>query len=239
MRNILVLTLTFAFSLSLTAQNWWKDRIRGEGPTVTKTLNVDKFDGVGLTFSGDVYLRQGNTQSVKVEGQENIINNIVTDVQDGYWKIKFDRPVRNHDPIKVYITVPTLRKAAISGSGDLKSDGGFTNLSNLELGISGSGNIDFDAEAESIIAKISGSGDIDLEGKADEAEVRISGSGDIQAYGLKAQNCEVRISGSGNCQITAEERLDVRVSGSGDVYYKGRPRINSKVSGSGDLISRS
>ena len=226
-------------SLSVIAQNWWKDGIRGEGPTVTKTMQLDKFHAVSLGFSGNVYLKQGNTQSVEVEGEQNIIDNIKTSVRDGLWKINFDRPVRKHEPVNIYITIPKITKAHLSGSGDLVSKGTFTGLEDLELSISGSGDIKFAAEAGAISARISGSGDIDLSGQAKMVNLKVSGSGDIEAYDLKAQDCSVQISGSGNCQITAEEMLEVRVSGSGDVYYKGRPRINSKISGSGDLVSRS
>ena len=58
------------------AQNWWKNAIRGEGDVVKQDLNLDEFDGITLAFSGDVYLTQGETQSVTVEAQQNIIDNI-------------------------------------------------------------------------------------------------------------------------------------------------------------------
>ena len=239
MKKLLVLSLTMFLCLSISAQNWWKDGIRGEGPTVTKTLNISPFHAVSLGFSGNVYLKQGSTQSVEVEGQQNIINNIKTGVRDGLWKINFDRPVRKHEPVNIYITIPKVTKAHLSGSGDLVSKGSFTGLDELALSISGSGDIRFEAEASAISARISGSGDIDLSGKAAKVQLKVSGSGDIEAYDLQARDCNIQISGSGNCQITAEEMLEVKVSGSGDVYYKGRPRIHSKISGSGDLISRS
>ena len=79
--GLLVLVSLF-LSTEIQAQNWWKSGIKGEGPVVTRDLNVGKFTGVSLGFSGDVYLTQGSSQSVKVEGQANIIDNI---------KINFNR----------------------------------------------------------------------------------------------------------------------------------------------------
>lgn len=234
----LVLILATVFNAPLSAQNWWKNGMRGEGPKVTKTLNLDNFNAVGLSLSADVYLKQGNSQQVTIEGQENIINNIVTDVSGNYWKIKFDRPVRNHDGIKIYITIPTLTKAYISGSGGIFGQTKFTGLNELYLGISGSGDLELDFDASSTESKISGSGDMKLGGSTNDLAITISGSGDISAYDLSAQSCNIRISGSGGAKVDVQENLEVRVSGSGDVYYEGRPRLSSKISGSGDVTSK-
>lgn len=223
-------------STSSFAQNWWKDAIQGEGPVVTRDLQVDDFEGLTLAFSGDVYLKQGSARSVRVEAQENIIDNIVTEVNDRHWKIRFDRPVRNSKGVKVYITLPELREAYVSGSGNIVSEGAFTGLEEVRLGVSGSGDIDLGIEAKGLVAsRISGSGTIRLDGRAGAIEVGISGSGDVEAYGLEASQGQVQISGSGDAEVNVIEELEIRISGSGDVTYKGSPRMRSKVSGSGDV----
>jgi len=235
-RKIFVLTLAFAAAVAtVTAQNWGWNGIKGEGPKVTKTLEVSSFDGFTMAISGNVYLRQGNTQSVKIEAQQNIIDNIVTDVTDNHWKIKFDQNVRNHEGIKIYITIPNLTKAYVSGSGDIIGETKFTGLNNLVTGISGSGDVKLDVEAQTIEGKISGSGNVRLAGSAKSITIGISGSGDFYADGLRSESGTIKISGSGDATVDASESLSVQVSGSGDVKYKGRPRLSAKVSGSGDV----
>ncbi len=233
--KLLFLALTLFTISSLNAQNWWKNSVKGEGPIVKKTINLDNFTGFSLSNSGNVYLRKGNTQSVEVETHQNLIDILNTEIKDNNWKIKFEKNVRNLKTFNVYITIPTLTKAYISGSGDIKSENKFSGLGELMVGISGSGDINLDIDAQKVFTKISGSGDIDLKGSAKDLEVKISGSGDIKAYNLNAENCKVSISGSGNVGVNASEELYVRTSGSGDVYYTGRPRVNSKTSGSGDV----
>ncbi len=235
-RKIFVLALAFAaFAITATAQNWGWNGIKGEGPKVTKTLEVSSFDGFTMAISGNVYLKQGSKQSVTIEAQQNIIDNIVTDVSEKHWKIKFQENVRDHDGIKIYITIPTLTKAYVSGSGDIISETKFTGLNNLVTGISGSGNVRLDVEAQSIDGKISGSGNVRLAGSAKSITIGISGSGDFYADGLRSENGTIKISGSGDATVDASEALSVQVSGSGDVKYKGRPRLSAKVSGSGDV----
>lgn len=237
-KNILLTLIALAiFVPAIQAQNWWKNGMKGEGPTVTKTLNVSSFDAVKLMFSGDVYLKQGSSQSVTVEGQQNIIDNIETAVSNNLWKIKFDKPVRDYKDLKIYITVPTLTAATVSGSGDIYGESKFNNLGGLLLGISGSGNIQMDFDAKDVKSQISGSGDMRLAGKANALEIKVSGSGDINAARLQTEKCSVKISGSGDAKVDVQEALMVSISGSGDVYYKGRPRIQTKISGSGDINS--
>lgn len=238
--------LQFVFILTLfvatqgLAQSWgWGSGISGEGPVVEKELKVDAFDAIKLSVSGNVYLKQGSTQKVVVKAQQNIIDNLVTDVNDGEWKIKFDKNVRNYKELKFYITIPTLTHAKVSGSGSIVGENTFSGLGDLYVGISGSGSIKMSLNAKSLESKISGSGNIQVEGSATNLSVHISGSGDVDGENLVAENTKIKISGSGDCSVHAKENLEVRISGSGDVYYKGRPRVSSKISGSGDLESRS
>lgn len=233
----IMLAISLFAATNALAQKWGAG-IKGEGPTVTKELNVSGFHGISLAFSGDVYLRQGSSYSVKAEGQANIIDNIKTEVSSGIWRIKFDRNVRNHQGLKIYITMPELTQAKISGSGSIITEGMFKNVDNLTLGISGSGNVKVEVDANNIESRISGSGDISVAGVTVAHTISISGSGDIHAYDLKSTKCTVRISGSGNCHVEVLENLDVSISGSGDVIYEGRPRLKSKASGSGSVESR-
>jgi hypothetical protein len=236
----ITLTLLLLTSLSLSAQNWWgwSNGVQGKGPIVRKTLDISSFEGFSLTFSGNVYVRQGSEQKVEVESHENLIGLLSKQVEDKYWKIRFTENVGRYDKFNVYITVPTLNAVRLSGSGDIKGETAFKNLGKLALGISGSGNLNFDFEATEVEARISGSGDMNLKGNAKSINLGISGSGDISALDVQVEAAMIQISGSGDASIHSTENLEVRISGSGDVYYKGRPRMSSKVSGSGDVVSR-
>ncbi len=241
MKNLRIYSTLFIlqlFCISAFAQSWWGNGIKGEGPIVEQTLDVSDFTGVSLAISGEVILKQGNQTSVVVKGQQNIIDNIETDVFGQTWKIRFDKNVRNHKNVVIYITMPTLTEAYVSGSGKMESKGAFSNLKDLDIAVSGSGKLSLDVDANAIESAISGSGDIHLAGNSHEMEVQISGSGELEGFNMNTKNCDIRISGSGECEVSVSDNLEVRVSGSGDVFYKGDPRVRSKISGSGDVVSR-
>lgn len=206
-----------------------------EGPAVSETLDLSGFDGVVLRISADVEVTQGPVFSVRAEGKANVIDELELDVRNGVWDIEFDDCVRDQGQLKIFITMPDVRMLKVSGSGSIISTNQLQ-TADVELEISGSGELDVALQSDDVTARISGSGDMRLEGLADELDIRISGSGEIFAFGLPVREANVEISGSGDAEVTANERLRVRISGSGDVFYKGSPTLDVLVSGSGDVI---
>lgn len=232
---ILILLAVLCFSINLQAQRWWGRGIDGEGPRVERDLNLRDFEGVKMAMNADVYITPGNKQSVRISAQANIIDLIETDVNDGVWKIRSSENIDDVMPIKVYITIPRLTYAAVSGSGGIYGEGTFTAGNYMKVAVSGSGNLELNVNADQIEASVSGSGDIELGGSCNEFNIGVSGSGDVDADDLVTQNCDVRISGSGEAKVNASDNLKVSVSGSGDVFYRGDPNLTSRISGSGDL----
>ena len=222
------------FSVLSFAQNWGNG-VKGKGEIVSKELNLAKFTGVELSTSGDVILTKGATQKVRVEAQQNIIDLLNTEISKGIWDIEFTKNVSNYKSLKIYITIPTLTKVGISGSGNISTTNAFKNADDLFVFVSGSGNLDLDVSAKSTKTKLSGSGNIMLKGASDYQEIKISGSGNIKAYDFEVEEADVTISGSGECRVHVTQKLNARISGSGDITYRGDPSIRANVTGSGDV----
>lgn len=235
-RNLLIYVMAFSL-LFLSAchdDDIWG--IRGEGPVVAETRNIADFDQIDLAVDGEVILKQGPTQEVEIEAQENILDILETKVRKGKLEIGFGHhQVRRYKEIKIYITVPEVTYLKVSGSGKIIGDTDFES-EDVSLVISGSGSIDFGAlNATRIDSDISGSGDLYLNGSCAEHLSTISGSGKIRAYELLSAETNIRISGSGNAEISVSDYLKAKVSGSGKVRYKGNPTVDVDISGSGKV----
>ena len=240
-KNILLPFATMFILLTMSSCYFdgnYKNRIEGNGPIVSEILDIRDFDSFNIQNSANVVLKQGNKFHVEIEAQRNIINNLNTEVTGNIWKIRNNRPVWKSQKMTIYITMPEFKTIRISGSGDVSTVGDFDNLGDLELRISGSGDMDLDIDADDIYGRIGGSGSIRLSGKADKLDFRVTGSGDIYAMDLQARSAEASISGSGSIRVDVKERLDATVSGSGNIFYHGNPHINTRVSGSGNIQSR-
>ena len=200
---------------------------------------VGKFTEIALRISADVILVQGESHTVKIEASIRDIAAIETKVSGGTLTIKTDNWNHNFSKVTIYVTMQEVEGLKISGSGDITAKSAI-NTTDLELGVSGSGNIRLEKlMVGDLECRISGSGDIKLGGKGrnETCEIQISGSGNFSGYDIEFSDVEVRISGSGEAKVNASKQLQARVSGSGDVYYKGNPRIDAKISGSGKIKS--
>lgn len=209
--------------------------IKAEGPIVKEKINLDEFNSLHLMISGNVQIKQGDSQEVEIEAPQNIIDLLNRDVQGKSWKIKFEKNIRNAEKINLYITVKELHSATVSGSGSIEGLNNFTTNEESNFIISGSGNIDLSIESPEIKAVISGSGTIQLSGETQSVEAAISGSGDIEAYQLKSEEVKIAISGSGDGYFDVKEFLKASIVGSGSVFYKGNPKIEASITGSGKV----
>lgn len=214
------------------------DRITGEGPEVSKEINIPRIHGIVIKNSANVILRQGDDQKLEVKAQRNIIENIRTEVSNGILYVGSRRPVWKTKPIQMNLRLSDLNIVKISGSGKISMANTFTDVDDLEVNLSGSGNIDLSVEAREIYCNISGSGSINLEGKAREGEYVISGSGSIHATDLKLKKAYARVSGSGGIHLDVKDDLEARITGSGNIYYQGNPSIDKRITGSGNIRSK-
>ena len=211
-------------------------RVQGIGPVVSATRTVGTFTGVELRSDADVVVAQGDTPGVKVEAQQNILDVLKTDVHGETLRIEYDHVnVGGHEPIKIYITTPTLQSIDLSGSGSITSDATWKSET-FHADISGSGNLDARVStAADLRATISGSGGLKLSGDAANCTLNISGSGHVRAFDLSAQDVSVSISGSGSADVNAARGLSANISGSGSVHYRGTPAVKSHISGAGSI----
>ena len=209
--------------------------IKGNGDVLTETRNVQDFNGIDVSVSGDVHVTQGQTFKVIVRAEENLLPYLETEVQNGSLHIYFSHNVRDVDDLEVEITMPELKKVQVSSSSHLHTHGTF-NGNTLNLGMSGSGEIKLsDIDFQYINADVSGSGNIQLIGIGKELDANVSGSGTIDALQCPVETAEAHVSGSGTIKLKVSDALVAYVSGSGHVRYEGSPDVEKHISGSGSV----
>ena len=211
--------------------------VTGNGNIRTEKRSTGNFNAVKASSSIDIEIKSGDAYSVSVENDDNILQYVVTDVNDGTLNVHYkDGYSINNDHAKVYVTAPSLDKLSISGSGDIATTNVLKNSREIEMNVSGSGNIKGQVDAPSINVSVGGSGNVSLTGRAKDFKCALSGSGDINCGGLESENTTVKVSGSGNAHVFASMHLSATVSGSGDVYYRGNPSSPEiHTSGSGTV----
>ena len=223
--------LVFIITTALVISSCSKDK----SPIITQSFELETFNGVELSISGNVRIIEGQTQKVEITGREETVNEIKKTVNDGVWDIDLPNNYHNsYDELDIVISSDNIEKLILSGSGKITGE---HKLPLSTIIISGSGNIDAETETSLLTSTISGSGNIDIYGKVDELKHHISGSGNLNGFGLETTDAEINISGSGNSKIFVTSKLDVTISASGIVFYKGTPTITTNITGSGRVIN--
>jgi len=204
--------------------------------------HLSGFHAIEVSGSYDVYIEQGSSESVKVEAPADVMDHVVTEVEDGVLKVHNKHESgwnwggwNSHKKIAVYVSIKDINELSVSGSGDAYFKSGL-NANNLKIRVSGSGDVLGKVDVKTLDCSISGSGDMKLSGHAESQNVGVSGSGDYEAKGLATANTTVHVSGSGDAGVNVSTNLEASVSGSGDVSYTGGAHnvVKSK-SGSGDI----
>jgi hypothetical protein len=207
-----------------------------------ETRDVSGFTGISSGGSFKVHVTFGQKESLRIEGNEDILKEIETKVENGILKIGIKRNDNsfwgihngiNIGRVDIYITAIKLNSLSSSGSGSIEV-GGTVKSDNIQTAVSGSGNISLTIASDAYSASISGSGNITATGVTKTANIQVSGSGNFRGRDLKTDSSNIKVSGSGNVDIIADNSINAAVSGSGSIRYGGNAtKISTTKSGSG------
>ena len=229
------LSLLF-ITVSATSMAQWHT-VKGNNTDKTETREATNYTSLAVGGPMNVEVSYGSSNTIQLEGEDNVLPYIETEVKDNMLTIKVKQgySLQTHQPIKVHVSMTTIAEIAQSGSGNINGDGDFNNAGNTSVAVSGSGSLKLKfASFGSLSLRMSGSGNIVLKGKVnDETDIKKTGSGNANLEEITCNIATVQQSGSGNLTIHVEKALTAQLSGSGNVFYSGDATVASKVSGSG------
>ena len=235
-----------------------------DGIDFVEVREVGKFRALSSSLPCNVYFSQSAKQEVRIETTEEFASKVLTVVEDGTLKLKLEDGNYPKLILRIVISAPEIEGIAIRGSGNLIHEGLLQVDNNLNVSVSGSGDMQFgriscrdfyatttgsgnigitSLAAGSTSARVSGSGNISIPGPVTvdgSMELSVSGSGDIDIETVTASgNASFRTTGSGDiCLRDAafEGDMDLKSSGSGDIVVNGSCRdVNASTSGSGNI----
>jgi hypothetical protein len=191
--------------------------VQGSGSVASEARRLGRFTSIVIQNSADVDIALGDTGSVTIEAEDNLLPYIQTRVWLGRLTIR-TRPLASISatrPIHIIVTTRTLGSVSLQGSGNVRAA---------------------DLNGKALQVRLPGSGTIAATGTVDQLRISLDGSGDIACSTLQARATTVNLTGSGNVSVYASERLDATLSGSGNIRYAGNPAtVRPRISGSGHI----
>ena len=192
--------------------------VKGSGKRVTEKRNIAPFTSIETNGAFDIEIVCQKDQSMEIEGDDNILPLITTEVSNNVLKLKPSQSYSVSDPIVLKITVPNLEAIMANGAGNIRISG----VSNEKLQISSDG-----------APAISASGSTKMIG------IDTNGAAKIDTHNLRAEHAIVDSKGVSKVDLGVSDRLDVTVSGPSHVTYRGDPVVNKTVHGPGKVEKRS
>lgn len=205
--------------------------------TTSEVRDVGSFSGIQIRTFGDVLIRVGDSESLTVEGRDNLVPLVNTSTRDGTLVIEMEESVNilsanSADLLSFHITVRELNALEVSGLASVELDGLTT--TSLILTVSGAGNVQLhDLAAKRLSILLSGLGNVEARGEVVHAMVEISGAGEVRAGDLKCQTADVDVPGLGSATLWVTDALSGTISGAGNISYYGSPETNTDTTGLG------
>jgi hypothetical protein len=210
--------------------------IQGSGTKTTETRPVSGFDSVDLSGVGKLIISQTGTESLTIEGDDNIVPKIKTTVSGGTLDIGFEdnTSANPKTPLVFNVTVKDIKSVTLSGAGSIEAND--LKVSSFDTRLSGAGSATLgNLTADSLKATLSGAGNFEVNGTVTSQDVTISGAGSYNAGDLRSNTAKITTSGAGSATVWATDSLTATVSGIGNIRYYGSPKLQANQSGIGSV----
>jgi hypothetical protein len=238
MKSLKIFTTVIALAAITSCVNGqWNRTVYGNGHVVTKERDARSFNGLKVSSGVDVILKQGDTEKITVEADENLHEYIMTEVRDGVLNVYSEGNIRKAERERVYVTMKNINSVRTTSAGDVTCETSIR-TDKMQLSASSAGDIKMELYAKDVEINISSSGDITLNGEADQLEADLSSAGDLNAYEFKVREADISVSSAGNAEVNASERITARASSAGDINYMGDPKYVDAHSSSAGGIRR-
>lgn len=220
----------------LTAQK----KVRGNGDVTTEVYDVKAFSDLELSGVLNVFLEQGDKESVTVETDDNLHEYVIIENRGNTLIIDTQKriSIKRKKKMNVYVTVRDIDRLKISGVGNVETSETIR-LKDLDLRIKSVGNVNLDIEADNLYARLSSVGNVSLSGEIEKADIDNTGVGKLAAYELHNEVLKLKASGVGKTEVYASKELAIKSTGVGNVFYKGDAVITDlNVRGVGKVKKR-
>lgn len=191
--------------------------VKGSGKREVQKRDVSAFTSISTEGAFNVDVVCQKAQSLEIEGDDNILPLISTEVSNGVLRLKNEKNYSVSQPVSIKISVPNIDGLTVSGAGTIN--------------VSGLKNDKFEIDSE-------GAPQINVSGTTKVVDIDTSGAAKIDTHNLHAAKGVVDSKGVSKVDVDVKDQLDVTISGPSVVTYAGDPTVNKTIHGPGKIVQR-
>ncbi|PIV18947.1 MAG: DUF2807 domain-containing protein [Flavobacteriales bacterium CG03_land_8_20_14_0_80_35_15] len=199
--------------------------LSGNGQVQTEPRSIrQEFKALSVSQGIDVYLTTNQSNSVKVEADDNILDLIKTEVQNGTLKIYLSKQVWHSKARKVYVSAPIIEEILVSSGASVKLENTLI-VDKLMLKASSGSEIEVHVGVSDLYCEASSGADITLIGTAKNLDVEASSGSSVKADDLKTYDTNAKATSGATVNVNATNTIQIKKGSGGSVNYKGSPKI--------------
>ena len=183
--------------------------MRGSGNVITQEEAITSFDRLDISHGFQVDIHQGETFSVIIRVDDNLVDQVQVVKEGSTLKIGLE-PGRSYNitdaTLEADVTMPVLTGADLSSGSHLRGE--------VEAG-------------DDVTFKLSGGSHVTLSGSAGDLAVEADGGSHAKLGGLAVVDANVEARGGSHVTVNPSGRLDAVAKGGSHVSYLGNPTLGT------------
>ncbi|MDC6352232.1 DUF2807 domain-containing protein [Zeaxanthinibacter sp. PT1] len=206
----------------------------GNGNIVEDRREItEPFTEIQASEGIDVYVTQAEDFEITVEGDENIIDLIGTDIRKGELKIHAIENIGRATK-KVYVSLPSVTALRGSSGATLVSSEA---IKGEQINVDASSGADLELElyADEIDLDSSSGAMVNLKGEANMLHVDSSSGANVRASDLRTKRCNADASSGSNVHVNVTDDLTADASSGANIRYSGEAAVHKNKSISGNI----
>ncbi len=236
--NKLFFSILTLISLGVVAQD---NTMVNDANAQKRTLTAG-FTGIKVSDGIDLYLNQGNEESVAVSAsEEKYREKLKSEVVDGVLRIYYDNKGLNWSnekkQLKAYVSFKSLNKLHASEGADVLLSGSM-DITELEMSFTSGAHFKGKINGGSLTVDQNSGSNIEVSGNATKLKVGVSSGAMFKGYDLTTEFCEAKASSGGGVRITIARELSAKANSGGGIKYKGEGIIKNVNISSGGSVKK-
>ncbi|MFT3911104.1 MAG: head GIN domain-containing protein [Ferruginibacter sp.] len=231
MRKVIIASLGFIIIASCVYK-------RGSGNIITQTKTTGPFKGLEIAGGFEVEIKNGPTENVVVEADDNLMKYIDVKVVDNELRVRLEQINISDAHLKIFITAPEVNKVIASAGAEINVKDALKSAGTINVKASSGSNIKTALDAPGVKADVSSGGEITLSGRTKDIHASSSSGSSIEAAELLSENSYVTASSGGSVHVNASVSVDASASSGGNISYRGAATAVKKSESSGGEVSK-
>lgn len=217
--------------------------------TIVNDANAEKrtlsssFSAITISDGVDLYLTQGNEESIAVSASEQkYMDRFKTVVEDGNLKIYFENKGLNwvgseKRKLKAYVSFKSLENLHASSGASVNMKSALT-VNKLNCSFTSGSQFTGEVNITQLSVSQNSGSSIEIFGKTGELQVDVSSGAIFKGYELAVDFCEAKATSGGGVRITVNKELNAKANSGGGIRYKGTAVIKDLDVNSGGMVKK-